>query len=1062
MISSSRSSKFESKEEYSSSFIQDNDDSLDKLRFSDLTKLYGRQSEMEKLKKSFERVNSILLANATLQDFSLRKQDQSDTDENSNFRCNNNITNVSEIILISGSSGVGKTALVNQLKEPILTSGGFFAMGKFDLRQTIEPYTAIIQAFGQLCNQIIEKVDQALITKIEVFIGEESSALADVIPNLNKIVKNQHNEEKSMKFSALETRNRFSFMIRKFVKAICFVLLKPVVIFLDDLQWADTSSLELVEAFSKDEEILSLQLIGAYRTNEVGPTHRTAISLENIKNLDGVRFTEIKLDALNVVAINEFLSELLNLRPSRTQTLSEIIVSKTHGNIFFVIFFLKALNNEGLLEFSYSSFQWIWKEQMIKEKNVTDNVAEYMVSKLESLPLLMRELLKVASCLGSNFSKRLLQFATSTYWNEIYGSEKKIDNEKIDETPILTSLTDDNISKCLDKLVTEGFLEKVEAKDSKDKKYRFMHDQIQHSASSLILAKNRQNIMYQIGRKFVREFSDDELDEHIYSTVDLCNYGVKVLDLSTDERKSLALLNLRAGQKAMLSAAYEPAATYFSICIDLLTANDMDNGWDHEYEMFLHLYLQAAQAELANGKFAKVKVYVDIILFNAKKLEDKVPAYLVYSESLLSDGKKMESLQSLIDLITLFGIRLPKNVFIINVLMKYMKTRSLLKKYDKNHLKDYAIATDEKAKLKMQILYRVAISAYYTKPEIMPLIVFNMVQETLVNGITVFSSLGFGLYGLICGVVGNNFKEAAEFGKLSLDVLERFPNRRKVLSTSIVLIETLINHNVKPIQNSLRPLVSAYNIGMEAGEIESSMVSMHNWLHYSLLSGGNLEILGKNLEKCCKHMLEYNHTMSHFATLPLWQFTLNIMGEGNSNPIVFSGKAIESEDEHDRICESRNELQLKYVFHYYRMWMCLCFDEVEHANDIAKICSGICKLSAGHFVVNRYTFHKGLINFLLAEKSSGRTRKKYHNVAVKCLKLMERFCKGGNVNCHHMLKLLEAEDKALNENWNEAQILFKDAIQNSTKLGFLHDKALANERCAISHIRENDDKSTYW
>ena len=341
-------------------------------------KLYGREREIATLLAAFERI-------AAGENFHQAKI---------------------EMMLVAGYSGIGKSALVQELYKPVTQRRGYFISGKFDQFQRDIPYSAIGRAFQSLVQQLLSESEAQLAQwqeKLLAALGSNGQIIIDVIPEVELIVGPQPVVQQS---EPTEMQNRFNLVFQNFVRVFCQVW-HPLVIFLDDLQWADSASLKLLELIISDDQIQYLFLIGAYRDSEVSPIHPLMLTIEALKK-EGAGITQITLEPLNLEEITHLIADTLSQDDSIVRPLAELIMGKTQGNPLFVNEFFKALYQDNLLVFDWQKGSWQWDLTKIEERGITDNVVELMIGKLKKLPELTQQVLRLAACVGNSFDLNTL------------------------------------------------------------------------------------------------------------------------------------------------------------------------------------------------------------------------------------------------------------------------------------------------------------------------------------------------------------------------------------------------------------------------------------------------------------------------------------------------------------------------------------------------------------------------------------------------------------------------------------------------------------------------------
>ncbi|MBE9561375.1 MAG: AAA family ATPase, partial [Proteobacteria bacterium] len=479
-----------------------------------------------------------------------------------------------EMILIAGYSGVGKTAIVNEVHKPMTEKRGYFATGKFDQYQRNIPYSALTQAFNEFCNYLLTESTEKLKywqEKILSAVGNNGQILIEVIPNLELIIGKQ---SVAAQVGTTEAQNRFNLVFENFFHTIGQQN-HPLVLFIDDLQWADSASLNLLKRLMTDTNDKYFLIIGAYRDNEIDSTHPLIdLQAANTIKVQNLLFTDVK----------HLITD--TIKSTDIEQLTNLIYVKTQGNAFFTHEFLKSLYDEELLTFNVK--QWQWDIAKIATKDMTDNVIELMVNKIEKLPVDTIEILKLAACIGNKFNLKTL----STIYQHSHSE----------------TLT------CLWKAIEENLVLPLDEDYRQSTAYfKFQHDRIQQAAYSLIGDLQKSQLHLQIGRLLLNN------PEQIFEIADHLNLGIQLIN-SQIERNEVARLNLQAGKKALTATAYEAAANYLQMGITLLD----EKSWHQHYELTLNLYIKGAETAYLNGNFKLMDKLAQTVLDHAQNLLDKV------------------------------------------------------------------------------------------------------------------------------------------------------------------------------------------------------------------------------------------------------------------------------------------------------------------------------------------------------------------------------------------------------------------------------------------------------
>ena len=434
-------------------------------RFEIPQKLYGRESEIDTLMAAFARVSQ----------------------------------GTKEMMLVSGYSGIGKSALVNEIHKPIVEKRGYFISGKFEQLQRNIPYAALIMAFRGLIRQLLTESDAQVEQwkeKLLAALGKNGQIIINVLPELELIIGTQ---PAVPELPPVESQNRFNLLFQRFVHAFTQKE-HPLVLFLDDLQWADSASLKAIELLITDAETQYLFLIGAYRDNEVTDAHPLMLSLEQIQTTEAV-INWIHLQPLDMASLNQLAADTLACDIEKSKPLAELVMGKTNGNPFFINQFLTEIYEAGLLIFDYNQGSWQWEIAKIEQSEITDNVVDLMVGKIQKLPVSTQEVLKLAACIGNQFDLH-----TTSVIHEKSSSGTADDLWEALQEGLIAPLGDDY--KFLTGDVTQSETESPDVTLSKAKNlsqrqpeilhsvqndkndfavsYKFLHDRVQQAAYSLI------------------------------------------------------------------------------------------------------------------------------------------------------------------------------------------------------------------------------------------------------------------------------------------------------------------------------------------------------------------------------------------------------------------------------------------------------------------------------------------------------------------------------------------------------------------------------------------------
>ncbi|NEO87127.1 MAG: serine/threonine-protein kinase PknK [Spirulina sp. SIO3F2] len=618
-------------------------------RFVLSEKLYGREQEVQILLNAFERVANPS-QNPDPPPSRLPKGGEPNTQHP---------TPNSELILVAGFSGIGKTAVINEVQKPIVRQHGYFIKGKFDQFQRNIPFSAFVQAFRDLMGQLLGESDRQLQQwKGEILqaLGEQAQVIIDVIPELEQIIGQQ---PPVSELSGSATQNRFNQLFGQFIQVFATPQ-HPLVIFIDDLQWVDAASLKLIQLLMGDTRQDYLLLLGAYRDNEVSPSHPLMLAIAEIEK-SGAAIATITLNPLSKQDLNCLTADSLSCDQSVVQPLTELIYGKTQGNPFFSTQFLKGLYEDGWIVFippqspltkGGNKGGWQCDLTKVRELALSDDVIEFMAGRLHKLPPETCNVLKLAACLSNQFELDALATASDRPLEETAAALWPA----LQEGFILPVSETYKFFQETIPVVREVFTDVAVG-------YQFLHDRVQQAAYSLILDDQKEATHYHIGQKLLARLSPREQEERIFDIVNQLNIGQRLL-VEDNATQKLAELNLKAGHKAKASTAYEAANNYFKSGLNLLETHH----WDSLYELIFDLHLNLAETELMTVDFESLEKTLSTALEFAKSAVDRAKVYGIKVNQYCRCGAYNQAIESGLE--GLEGLGIAVNREHLNVLVQ--------------------------------------------------------------------------------------------------------------------------------------------------------------------------------------------------------------------------------------------------------------------------------------------------------------------------------------------------------------------------------------------------------
>lgn len=788
-------------------------------------KLYGREDETASVMQAFERV----------------------------------CQGTSELFLVSGMAGIGKSALVQEVYKPITRQRGYFISGKFDQLQRDIPYAALVDAFRALLRQILTEGKERIAlwcNKLCTTLGTNGQVIVDILPELENIIGPQ---PELPELGAAESRHRFNLVFQRFIQVFARTD-HPLVVFLDDMQWADSASLALLErvltAPPDANQQVSLLILGAYRDTDIDASHPFSLTMQTLREA-GTHIQEIHLEPLDTVSINQLVADTLHRDAADCIPLTDVLLSKTAGNPFFLGEFLKSLYAEEFLSFSHTEGFWQWDLSNIQSQKITDNVVDLMTSRVQQVAPETQHMLKLAACLGSRFD-----LATLAVVAERTSSATAHALQQALEDNLIVPMSDDYRLVMFD---VPGLSDQVTAE------YAFAHDRVQQAAYALIPEQERHATHWQIGNVLLNRHKDNththyntlnsmssasavSLDhvsdmftevvaEELFDLVTHLNEGWSCCP-TQGARDHLAALNALAGKRAKASAAYDSARRYLNMGLDSLTVPSETSCWQRAYNLARVLYVEAAEVAYLTGDFAETEELSKQVLEHATSLIDKVRVYEIQIMSCMAQNQHRDAIRTALDVLALLNVSLPDQPDPSDFVQGMQEVAEALGDRTIERIIDLPMMTDQYMLAALRILASVTSAAYLTDPQLAGLITLKQIALSLQYGNTAVSPFAYGMYGLIlCGVLGD-IDTGYRFGTLALKLAE-YPAMREFKASTIHVATAGVRHWKEHIRDTLPSFLYAYQSGLEIGDVQYAASATYMHMVNSFIVGTNLVVLAQ-------------------------------------------------------------------------------------------------------------------------------------------------------------------------------------------------------------------------
>jgi predicted ATPase/class 3 adenylate cyclase len=910
------------------------------------------------------------------------------------------------LVLVGGYSGTGKTSLVHEVHKPITARRGYFSSGKFDQFQRATPYFAFVEAFKDLVDALLtereERLD-ALRGELRAALGAEGRVVTNVLPNLEHIIGPQ---PPIPEVGGTETLNRFNYLFRKFVRALCTAA-HPVVIFIDDMQWADSASLNLLHVLMTDPECGHFMLVCAYRENEVSAAHPFTRAIDDIRET-GVTPETIRIGNLTEDDLAAMLADALDSTRGAVAPLARLVHDKTQGNAFFAAEFLKSLAAERLLAFDPATARWQWDADLIAQKNIAENVVDLMAHKVRRLDPAVQETLRLASCIGSRFDLETLCVVHRRAPADLAGPLKA----------------------CLG----AGLLCQLDGAN-----YKFSHDRVQQAVYSLIPARDRAGVHLEIGRLLLASVPEAEREARIFDITNQLNGG-RTLITARDAQIELATLNLQAGNRAKLNSAFPTALQYFETGISLVELGR--EPWKEAAKLTRELFTEAAEAAYLNGEFERMDGRFRTLLREVDDILDKVKPYEVRILAYKAENRLHDAIETGLEVLAQLGERFPARPNLLHVVADLVATNIALSRYSSADLMSLPQMAQPQKIAAMRIIADITSSVYWGRPNLLPLIVFRMVRLSLRYGNNAVSCFAYGSYGVIlCGVLGF-MRKGAMYARLSLDLLEKL-NAKEWKAQIYTPPYALTFHWTEHVRGSLRPLQESFQIGLETGLIEFGCVNTNIYCIHSFLCGRPLERVEEETRAYSDLYRQFKQETNYNYNEVFRQSMLNFMGR-SADPVRLVGEAY---DEERMIAQNheRGDKTGTFFIQFQKLLLCYYFRHFAEAREHARSARKLLDAVLAKFEIPNLRFYDALTVLALAEHAPRPARWRLLLRARLDMLRLKYWAHFSPANHRHKYDLCAAEYARVTGNEQAARLAYDRAITGASQNEFVHEEALAFE-----------------
>jgi predicted ATPase/signal transduction histidine kinase len=932
-----------------------------------------------------------------------------------------------ELLLIGGYSGIGKTSLVFEVQSRIVARRGSFISGKFEQYKRSTPYASLVIAIQSLVKQILSEDEGVLAYwkhRILAAVGASGQILVDLIPEIEHLIGPQ---QEAPPMVGEEAQRRFNETLCQLIRCVAAEP-HPLVMFLDDLQWADAGTLTLIRAFMTDPGLRHLLLIGAYRDNEVNPNHPMCVAVDEIK-ATGAPVTTITLSPLPREALGQMVSDALHRTPEETRELSTLVYEKTEGNPFFANQLLTSLHQEGLIWFEQRAFGF--DLDGIKAAGIQSNVIDLMATRLRTLAGGTRESLCMAACIGSSFDAQTLALVQGKSLGQV-SAELAValrgqfivptnEHYKVAFVYDLETVEDDRI-RALGAAAS----------------FRFLHDRVQQAAYSLFPPEELPDVHLRIGRLLYRSATAGSLDDSIFDVVNHYNAGRDRID-TLPERYLVSELNLAAARRAKGSFAFEAALHHATAARATLP----EGAFRDRYELAVQIQIELGEAEFLNGRYAdalavldQATPHVNNVIDHGRICERKVLLYKMKNDLNAAWETGVTMLRSL-------GVDLPRAPDEETLERERRITAEMTCGRTILELAAEAAMDAPTQEVACRILKELWPVGFFLGSLGMHVAAMKIVQISARHGNCGASVFGYMAYAFAQVFFFMNIDDGYKMGKVSLRLHDRFQDR-DVETKILDLWGGLIQHYKEPIREGRATLWRGFTRGLEFGDYQWAGYCAMNYSYLCVVGDVPLEEAIKHIDRVLPTLRKYDRNMTN--TQLIVRETVSALTEAKADPLLLTGAWCD-EAEMLRYAEENNEKYTSFIVYFHKLFLALVFGRREALLPLARLAGETVKGSAGIWINPVFHYLQCLALLEVEDALSPEERRETREVVRRNLAKIATWREHAPFNYAHMELLIQAELARI-EGDPGAMKLYEDAIAEGGRHGFAHDQGLACERAA--------------
>jgi predicted ATPase len=923
----------------------------------------------------------------------------------------------SELLLVSGSSGTGKTVLALELQNEVKERGGWLILGKFDQIKCVQLYAPIIAAISTLIDNLLTNhhiIVEMVKSSVLKALGSDVRVLTSCIPSLEKLVGKQ----RKIILKGADVEKRFKSIFIRFMSAMC-ASSRPLVLVMDDLQWADTGSIELLEGIVSDPNNHNLVVVGICRSNEVSLNHDFAVILRRLEDNSNTLITNIEVQCFSLQATTQLISATLQQEEKLCHRIAHTLHKKTSGNPLFLLELLKSLYENEVLIADEEKAEWLWdEEKWHADFQEVNEVTDLIVQRIQHLSSNCRLFLSTCACLGTEIDEFLIH---------------KLLADKL------------NVQQILNKCMIQGII----CKGLELSKCRFLHDRMQQASYYLINEDERRLFHSSIGRLLLNSLSESELDDYIFVVVDQMSRGIEEMPDDDKDKARLPFLCVWAGAKLIESHDFKTALKYLKLGKSLL---DLRIAWRESYDLTLNLHNSIVEASCLSADYIELHENAASIEANARGIEDLIPCYTMKIYALGAGIRLQEAFDLGLSVLENIGEKIPKKTGRFHVLGNFLSIKRMIRGKSDDDIMSLPDMSNKEKLVAMKILNLLAVVTYFGPKDFFPIIVLRMMKLTLKYGLSAISTMAFAVYGILLVSIGD-IDGGYRYSSLAITMLDDRYSAVKFdwIPRVHTIHHGLVAHWKKPLKLQLEKLWQSYerSIAM-SGDREFKFIGLMTYCRGTFASGCELSSQLPTLTKAVSEMRAANQNSIAEITTLTRETVLTLMGKSDVS-FTLKSDAIGSSERLVDVDAGAGQ-----GFRMLSSFTASCgiivsyhLGDFKRAAEMAELSKDLCKVNPVGVANATHAFYSCLACLTLIRRDpliSKASRKRYLSLAQKNFKYLENRCRHCPQNFQHTLTFLDAEFDALNGKVSSALIKYSKAQVLANREECLNVEALACER----------------